>query len=361
MLETIREFAGELLETRPERDDVRSRHSAEFLRLAVQFESHLATADEDDWLDRCDEDHGNIRVALRWAIDTGQARLAQRFAAALWRFWQQRGHLAEGRQWLEEVLEMPEGQEPTTTRAKALTAAGGIAWWQNDPKAASIYEQALAIEREHREPERLGDALYNVAFVEAAAGHLELAVNMYNEALDQFRQAGDEPGELKVLTAMAGHNALYGDWDAAIGKLEDLVEAWRRLGDHFHLADALIFLAVSHSRSGRPDEARACALESLEVFHAAGNLTGIASAVLTIAFLASWEGRDADAVRLGGTAASLQAEAGGGPSSDYLATMVGDPIAEARGRLPAQEASRLWEEGMSMTVDDAIAMAERPN
>jgi hypothetical protein len=62
------------------------------------------------------------------ATDAGEAGRAQAAAGALWRFWQQRGHLAEGRRWLEEVLAMPSGQAPTAARAKALAGAGGIAW-----------------------------------------------------------------------------------------------------------------------------------------------------------------------------------------------------------------------------------------
>jgi predicted ATPase len=44
-----------------------------------------------------DLEQANLRAALRWAADAGQADRAQEAAGALWRFWQQRGHLTEGR------------------------------------------------------------------------------------------------------------------------------------------------------------------------------------------------------------------------------------------------------------------------
>src|SRR5439155_4286786 len=113
MLETIREFGQEELRAGGELDQVRRRHAEHFLGLAVEAESHLTGGDQVQWLDRCDREHANIRAALRWAIDAGRADRGQGAAGALWRFWQQRGHLAEGRRWLGEILAMPSGQGRT--------------------------------------------------------------------------------------------------------------------------------------------------------------------------------------------------------------------------------------------------------
>src|SRR5512132_1503781 len=113
MLETIREFGLEQLEALGDAEELRRRHATWFLDLAVAAEPHLTADDQGEWLDRCDSEHANIRAALRWAVEAGEAGRGQAAAGALWRFWQQRGHLAEGRRWLEEVLAMPSGQEPT--------------------------------------------------------------------------------------------------------------------------------------------------------------------------------------------------------------------------------------------------------
>jgi predicted ATPase len=97
LLETIREFGHEQLRAGGELDPVRRRHAGHFLGLAVAAEPHLTADDQIEWLDRCDWEHPNIRAALRWAVEAGEADRAQEAAGALWRFWQQRGHLAEGR------------------------------------------------------------------------------------------------------------------------------------------------------------------------------------------------------------------------------------------------------------------------
>ncbi|MDQ4059139.1 MAG: adenylate/guanylate cyclase domain-containing protein, partial [Actinomycetota bacterium] len=165
MLETIREFGQEQLTVGGERDLLHRRHAGHFLELAVEAESHLVAEDQGEWLDRCDREHANIRAALRWAIDAGEVERVQESAGALWRFWQQRGHQAEGRRWLDETLAMP-SDKPSPARAKAMIGAGGLAWWQQDRDAArASYEGALAIERELGDPARIGEALYNLSFV----------------------------------------------------------------------------------------------------------------------------------------------------------------------------------------------------
>jgi predicted ATPase len=126
MLETIREFGQERLADDGDLEQVRRRHAGHFLDLAIAAEPHLTGADQGEWLDRCDLEQANLRAALRWATDAGEGPVrAQAAAGALWRFWQQRGHLAEGRRRLEEVLAMPSGRAPTAARARALAGAGG--------------------------------------------------------------------------------------------------------------------------------------------------------------------------------------------------------------------------------------------
>jgi tetratricopeptide (TPR) repeat protein len=358
MLETIREFGQEQLRAGGDIDLVRRRHAEHFLGLAMEAEPHLTAEDQGEWLDRCDREHPNIRAALRWAIETGQADRAHVSAGALWRFWQQRGHLAEGRRWLEEVLAMPSGQGRTPARAKALTGAGGIAWWQNDHEAArAFYEEALAIERELGDPARIAEALYNEAFVVAAGDDLEYAARLLDESLDLFRRAGDEPGVARVLVILVIRDAMAGDWGRVIARIEEVVAIWRRLGDRLHLAFDLVWLAFAYGRMGRPEDARSVALEALELFRDVDNPTGIALAFLDLAFLATWEGRHEDAIRLAGASQSLRQRAGGGPPPGFAGMLEGDPAAEARAYLTEDAAQRAWEEGRAMSVEEAVAVA----
>jgi predicted ATPase/class 3 adenylate cyclase len=358
MLETIREFGLEQLEGTGELDSVRRRHAEHFLAMAVESESHLTADDQVEWLDRCETEHANIRAALRWAIETGQADRAQQAAGALWRFWQQRGHLGEGRMLIEEVLAVPSGQRGTTARAKALTGAGGIAWWQNDHRAArGFYGEALAIERELGDPVRIAEALYNEAFVVAAADDLESAARLLDESLELFRSVDDEIGVARALVMLVIRDATAGNWDRVIARIEEVVAIWRRVGDRLQLAFDLVWLAFAYGRAGRLKDARSTAREALALFREVDNPTGVALAFRDLAFLLTWEGRHEDAIRLAGASEALRERAGGGPPPGFAGLLEGDPVAEARAHLSADAAERAWREGRAMSLSEAAGLA----
>jgi predicted ATPase/class 3 adenylate cyclase len=356
MLETIREFGQEQLEAGGDLDLVLRRHGEHFLDLALEAEPHLTADDQGEWLDGCDREHANIGNALRWAIETREAVLAQDSAGALWRFWQQRGHLAEGRRWLDEILAMPSGQARTPARAKALIGAGGIAWWQQDREAAGdFYGEAAAIEREIGDPARIAEALYNLAFV-VAGDDLESAARLLEESLELFRRLGDERGVAQVLTMLVMPDAQAGKWGPVVDRLEEVVGIWRRLGDRLHLAFDLLWLSFAHGRMGHLREARSAALEALDLFREVDNHTGIGITFTDLAFLATWEGRHQDAIRLAGASESVKRRVGGPPGA-IGGLLDGDPAAEARAHLSEDAAQRAWEEGLAMSVDEAMALA----
>jgi predicted ATPase/class 3 adenylate cyclase len=358
MLETIREFGHEQLEAAGELELVRRRHAEHFLHLAEEAEPHLTGEDQGAWLDRCDQEHANIRTALRWAIETGQAGRAQSAAGALWRFWQQRGHLSEGRRWLEEVLAMPPGQARTAARAKALTGAGGIAWWSDRGASRAFYDEALAIERELGDPARLAEALYNEAFAVADEHDLEAAARLLDESLVRFREVGDEPGAARVLVMQVVPDAMAGAWDRVVDRIEEVAAIWRRLGDRLNLAFGLIWLAFASGRAGRRDDARATALEALALFREADNATGMALAFLDLAFLLTWEGRHEDAIRMAGVSKSQRDRAGGGPTPGFGGMLEGDPVEEASAHLTEDAARRAWQEGLTMSVPEAVRLVQ---
>ena len=360
MLETIREFAEEQLEAGGDASDVRRRHAEHFLGLAVAAEPHLTGEDQGEWLDRCEIEHANIRAALRWALDEGEADRAQEAAGALWRFWQQRGHLDEGRRWFDEVLAMPSGRAPSAARAKALTGAGGIAWWQMDRGTSRVcYEEALAIERRLEDPGRIAEALYNHGFVVAAREGVEAAALIFDEALELFRRADDRAGVAKTLTMLVIRDAEVGNWEAVIRAIEEASGIMRELGDRYQLANALVWLAVAYGRSSRPGDGRDAALESLDLFREAENPTGIALALQCLSFLALWEDHHEDALRLLAASDTIVAEAGASRTMGFAGLLQGDPAAEARSQLPEDVARRAWEEGRGMSVEAVVELARR--
>jgi predicted ATPase/transcriptional regulator with XRE-family HTH domain len=126
MLETIREFALEILEKSGEMEAIRKRHTNFFLKLAEASEPALRGPNQQQWLDQLDEEHNNLRAALQWNLDQGDSETAVKLAGALWRYWWVHGYLHEGFNWLEKALHQAEAS-PTSWRARALNGAGILA------------------------------------------------------------------------------------------------------------------------------------------------------------------------------------------------------------------------------------------
>ena len=84
---------------------------------------------------------------------------------------------------------------------------------------------------------------------------------------------------------------------------------------------------------------------------------GMVSVVLGLAYVARWEERHEDAMRLIGAAEFLRERVGGGAPINFLAGFMGDPETEARAHLSQEAAQRAIAEGRTMSVDAALALA----
>ncbi|HEY9375790.1 MAG TPA: adenylate/guanylate cyclase domain-containing protein [Jiangellaceae bacterium] len=364
MLETIRAHARELLVAQEDSASTERRHAEFFMALAREGESHFTSVHQRDWLHRFERDHENVQAALGWAIDVGQPERGMEAAAAMWRFWQQRGFLSVGRSWLERLL--PVGEHKTAVVAKAHLAAGGIAYWQREYGAADRhFQEALAISRALADRHGIAEATYNLAFVfaeELAAAKPDWAsgqnsLRLLRDALAQFEELDDPAGVAKAKGNIAFYLAVNGDLDSAKLLLEEAITSYRQLGDMFHLADALVGYGQGWQMLGQLEQARAPILEGLGLLDQADNLTGLSGALEALSILESAQGRHERAMRLLGSAQEIRRTIEGGypmPASSFIGT---DPMADARRSIGDAAVDRALAEGRSMTRADAVAYA----
>ncbi len=145
MLETIREFGLEQLESSGERDAIARAHFDYFMSLAKHAE--LTGENTPTWLGRLDADRENLRAAIRWALDEREPVLALRLAGTLGRYWVIRAH-EEGYGWLTESLEAAP-DAPADVRAAALMWAGSTIFLTGDyERRAALSEEALELYRQ---------------------------------------------------------------------------------------------------------------------------------------------------------------------------------------------------------------------
>jgi tetratricopeptide (TPR) repeat protein len=356
MLETIREYAAERLDSEPDAEDVRSRHARYFLALATRAEPHLIGADQKEWLDRCDREHDNIRAALKWSIQAGEARPGQEAAGALWRFWHQRGHLAEGRRKLEQLLQAPGGGGRTPERFKALTGAGGLAYWQNDyPAAERFYSESLQIARELDDRRSIAEGLFNLSFLDRIRGDEDEGMAKLEKVLEMARSIGDRQLAADSLELLGNHELREGRREDGLPMVEEALSIYRDLGNLFATADSVSGLGSYYRREGDIDAATALQREALEIFVEVGNPTGIAMVLEEMAMIETMEGRHERALRLAGAADALKDQIGGGAPAELMRS--GESFEESRRNLDPETADRAWDEGREMGTDKAIAYA----
>src|SRR5262249_29010209 len=137
----------------------RRRHAAHFVALAEAAEPALRRSAAAAWQARLTEEQANVAAALAWAEETREAALGLRLAAALGRFWHDRGFTGAERRRVEALVALSEaaddeGDRATAVavgaahRAAALVTAGLLALRHGDvDRAGGCYEAALALQR----------------------------------------------------------------------------------------------------------------------------------------------------------------------------------------------------------------------
>jgi predicted ATPase/class 3 adenylate cyclase len=357
MLETIREFGIDVLQEAGEADQTRRRHASYFLAMAEAAELELTIRDQ-GWLDRLEREHDNLREALRWTIDTGEADAGLRIAGSLWRFWQMRGHLAEGRRWLGELLDLPAASARTAARAKALSGAGSLAYWLRDTDSVQgFYEESLAIHRELGDRRGEAEGVYNLAFAPLLAGDLPATRELLHRAAEMYRELQDPAHLAHVQWALATVITQEGDLESAADLIEEAHAAFLSLGDLWGIALTSGTQAVLALNQGDYERCLVFCIESLDANEALGNTLGAAVAIQALAVVAIRLGRAETGVRLAGAVDRIRELAGGGPPPSIVG--LEDPLEIAADSLPDGLIAALSEEGRAMSLDEAIALARR--
>ena len=414
MLQTIQEYAAERLAESGEAAALRRAHAAHFLTLAEAAEAQLTGARAVAWaavppsllpvLERLDAEHENLRAALAWSTaDPGAAgaETGARLARALAWFWFLRGHVREGRDWLERVLTRSGAAGDPAQRARLLQAAGALAWVQGDYAAARprleeslaasraagdtpatggtllylglvallegdtagarpLFEEALAVARAVGDRVAEGSALRSLGDAATNAGDRVAARRAYSESLAVFRALDDLWGVSMARNSLAALALAEGDAAAARALLEESLPPLRAAGHRWMLALVLVNLGAAALRLGDPERARAHLTEGLRLWREQGNQIGCAMGLAGLARLAAAEGQAERAGRLFGAAAA-RFPAGG---RLFDTTDRGDfdrAVAAARARLDPAAFAAGWAVGQALAPERAVADALAPD
>jgi predicted ATPase/DNA-binding CsgD family transcriptional regulator len=337
LLETIREYGLERLAASGEMERIRDAHAAYYLHLVEEAEPRLLGSEQERWWKRLDREQENVRAALQCLVEQGEEKQngqsmepALRLGGALWWYWNVRGHLSEGRKWLERALSASEGAA-ASVRAKALNATLLLAFSQNalawvesaaneslklcrvlgDPAgmahvlqvlglvavvrgdyvaARSLIEESLALSKASGDTWSVAYALADLSNPVRIQGEYPRARALAQEALLLFRQLGDKRGIAYGLRRLA--EALFdeGDLSQARPLVEEGLTLFREVGDREDVADSLDLLGRIHLQQRDYAQASACAEESLAMSRAIGSRRGGVQPLTLLARVAALRG-----------------------------------------------------------------------
>lgn len=367
MLETIRTYALEQLDKRGDGERIRGRHAANYLMLAESAEPELRGPRQMTWLERLEKEHNNFRAALDWALKRPETEIALRLSGALWRFWEVRGHLSEGRKWLEESLDQSRtlAEEASSSpsygaaRAKALNSAGKLAIdLGENARAQQMCAESLALWRALGDELGAARTLYTLGVIARHEGDYVQAVERFGECLAISRRWEDRVSIYLSLYNLAEICLAQGQYDQMVALHEESLALKREQGDALSIATSLTSLAQWAEIQGDYVEATALYKESLMLRWQQGDKWGITQSLRGLAAVAAVTWQPVRAARLFAAVESLLKVSGASLSpSLYTRTSYERDIAVTRTQMEETLFLSLWAEGSAMSLDQVLAYA----
>lgn len=272
MLETMFEFAQQLLIKQKQDFALQERHLAYHLQLATQ--TTVQSSEQGQSFAILAIEFNNFRAALDWVINLPEQNTANftpegnklstkwfslglQLATALSNFWSMRGYWREGFNYLENLLTQSASLPiETLVRIKALNIISHLAMLQGD---------------------------------------YEVAKKFVTESLTAA-QAFDSKSELATAHTVLGEIALnQGNYGVAQAQLQAGLFLFRQLDESTGVADVLTKLGIAYRYSGNFQAAQQYTREGLELCQQLGNKQGIAYSVTQLGHVASLQREIADA------------------------------------------------------------------
>ena len=291
LLETIREYGLGLLQETGEEEHLRHTHAQCYARLAEEAAIHLRGEQQMEWLEQLEREVKNLRAALNWLITHAEAEQALRLCSALWRFWHLYGYWSEGRRCLEAALALPNAASTCPARAKALYAAGDMAYYQDETsKAHLLLEECAQLCRALNDYSTLGLALGTLGVLMHEPGTHEVAHALLEES-EQLCRTQDYAWELAyVLRRKAQHYMHDGYLKQAIDYLRESLALAKKLGDTSLAAFTLGTLGEAAARQGDTMQAMEYNRESLSYAREINNKYLLASALNNLDYFSILQG-----------------------------------------------------------------------
>jgi predicted ATPase/DNA-binding SARP family transcriptional activator len=303
LLGTVREYALERLAEASEEEAARRAHLRCYVGLVEEVAPRIdgggeGALDLERELDLLDTETPNLRVALEFAHNSGDANAALQIAGPLGRFAYLRGHYHEIREWMDTSVAAGT-DAPPALRAKALLGSGRLALLQCDyPPAVRRLEAALRLYRELGDAQGVASALQVLGSVAREQGRYARAMELHGESLSIAEAAGDQWAVASAHGYLGFASWLQLDFERAAKECTMALRIFRGLGDVEGIAWSLLSLGTVARHQRDPGQAASLLQESRSLAERIGFREGIAWSLEQLGLLAADRGDPAAAAAL---------------------------------------------------------------
>lgn len=404
LLETIRQYARDMLFDTGEAAAARDRHLDYFLALSEEAEPELREGDHIwDWIDRVDEDYDNIQSALEWgqegrpedalslagnlsfvwsfrvdrltaahwlqsviarldALPPAEGAAARRRDSARMRGLWTLGALSvgvdftQGKQAFDECLPIALAQSDKFMQATTHAMLASLAMFQSDSETIRA-EAALSLSLWEEIDSKYGrmTILPLLAFAARMQGNMPER-QRYHDEMRQLMPQADNPVLMPNMMTMGIDARVAGELDTARFYLEASLKLARRLKSKNFICILESELAHTTRYSGDFQAARAAYQRTILLWLDFGARGAVANQLECLAFVARAEGQFARAARLFGAAQALR-ELIEQQMIAYELEEYDREVAALREQMPADALASAWREGRTMSMERAVTYA----
>ena len=352
MLATVREYALEQLDREPDAAAVRQQHARRFLALGERAEEKLRIGML-HWVARLEADLGNLRTALAYFRNAGDADSHARLAIAMCEFWLASKYYDEGLRLIESALS---ADLAPALRGRAFEGAGRLALHLNDLERAEKYaRECLGLATEVGDPADAAQSLTTLALVASSRGDLAEARSLLSEGVEIARRGNDLASLTSALDFLAELELTEGDVVGARAHFEEALALREAAGSPGWIAWSHSNLGLIAYAQGEFDKALEWYRRALAPAQELGISQLVGDCLIGIAAVAARRGEICRAARLLAAAGGLPDES----SHGWLAEgeLYKEALAGVRANLDDESLVSLWEEGRAMTLAEAVAAA----
>ena len=351
----LREYALERLDESGERQDIEARHAAVVLALAEEVGQLVLRPTEEAGLRRLDRDDHNIRAAIAWSLAEGEPGLGLRIMGSIWRWFQQRGRLREGRAILAQLFDRTPDGEDIRVRIGGLAADGGLAYWLDDfPGARAAYEQRMQLAESTSDAGLIGDAHYDLGFLSMVAQEGEQLRAHEQRALELYTAIGNRDGAIRARQAFVLAEFLAGSFETARDLEEVNRDEFRRSGSESQIADSVTFLSAVYLKLGDIATSWERMLESLRRFSEIDSASGLGRGLAMASIILFERDEPELAARVAGATYQLVRDKGV-MLAPVRVLHLDDPAETAIARFGAARAELLMADGAATPLPEIIA------